>query len=69
MAVKKGTAMNVETSIADYFADIEDPRDTRNRKQPLINLLSIAILGVICGAVKWVDIERYGRAKQEFLGR
>lgn len=57
-----------ETSIFAYFADVEDPRTEKNRKHPLINLIGIAILGVICGADNWVDIERYGKAKQEWLG-
>lgn len=64
MAVKKGTAMLPETSILAYFAELEDPRIEKNQKHPLI---SIAILGVICGADSWVDIERYGNAKQEWL--
>lgn len=57
-----------ETSILTYFAELEDPRIEKNQKHPLINVISIAILGVICGADSWVDIERYGKAKQEWLG-
>jgi predicted transposase YbfD/YdcC len=68
MAVKKGTAMGPETSILAYFAELEDPRIEKNQKHPLINVMTIAILGVICGADTWVDIERYGKAKQEWLG-
>lgn len=67
MAVKKGTAMLPETSINAYFAEMDDPRIEKNQKHPLINLISIAILGVICGADTWVDIERYGNAKREWL--
>lgn len=68
MAVK-GTAMLPETSILAYFAELEDPRIEKNRKHPLINVIAIAILGVICGADNWVDIEGYGRAKQDWLGQ
>lgn len=57
-----------ETSIINYFAQLEDPRDERNRKHPLINVITIAILGVLGGADTWVDIERYGTSKQEWLG-
>ena len=56
-----------ESSIWTYFADLEDPRVERNRDHPLINILSIAILAVICGADTWVDIERYGVAKRAWL--
>lgn len=58
-----------ETSIFAYFADLENPRQAKNRKHPLINIIAIAILGVICGADHWVDIERYGKAKQAWLGQ
>lgn len=61
--------MQAETSILTYFEDLEDPRIEKNRKHPLINLIGIAILGVICGADNWVDIERYGQAKAEWLGQ
>lgn len=56
-----------ETSIVAYFAELDDPRIEKNQKHALINIVSIAILGVICGADTWVDIERYGHAKQEWL--
>jgi len=59
--------MTTETSILAYFEDLEDPRIERNRKHPLINVVTIAVLGVICGADNWVDIERYGKAKQDWL--
>lgn len=57
-----------ETSILAYFDELDDPRIEKNQKHPLINVISIAILGVICGADTWVDIERYGQAKREWLG-
>ena len=64
MAVKKGAAMLPETNILAYFADLDDPRVEKNRKHPLMNVITIAILSVICGADTWVDIERYGKAKR-----
>src|SRR5512143_981409 len=59
--------MMPESSILAYFGDLDDPQIEKNRKHPLINV--IAILGVICGADNWGDIERYGKAKQEWLGQ
>lgn len=56
-----------ESSILSYFDDLDDPRIERNRKHPLINIIAIAILGVLCGADTWVDIESYGKAKQAWL--
>src|SRR5688572_12855316 len=59
--------MFAETSIISHFAQLEDPRDERNRKHALVNIITIAILGVLGGADTWVDIERYGKSKQEWL--
>ena len=56
-----------ETTIMSYFADMDDPRTGQNITHPLINIVTIAILGVICGADGWVDIERYGNAKKAWL--
>lgn len=58
-----------KTTIMSYFSDIEDPRTGQNITHPLINIVTIAILGVICGADGWVDVERYGNAKKDWLSR
>lgn len=59
--------MNFEQSIMHYFGDVEDPRATEKVTHPLVNIVSIAILGTICGADDWVSIEMYGNAKKEWL--
>lgn len=56
-----------ETSLFHYLGELEDPRIEKNRDHPLINIMVIAILGVICGADSFVEIERYGKAKAEWL--
>ncbi len=35
----------------------------------LIDIITIAICAVICGADTWVDIETYGLAKKDWLGQ
>ena len=60
--------MSIETSVMSYFSDVEDPRTGKNITHPLINIVTIAILAVICGADGWTDVERYGKAKREWLG-
>jgi len=54
-------------SIADYFADMEDPRIDRTKQHKLIDIITIAICAVICGADTWVAIETYGKAKKNWL--
>lgn len=56
-------------SIADHFAQMPDPRVERTRRHKLIDIITIAICAVICGADTWVDIESYGQAKVEWLKR
>ena len=54
-------------TIADHFAHMTDPRVERSQRHKLIDIITIAICAVICGADTWVDIESYGRAKVKWL--
>ena len=56
-------------TIADHFAEMTDPRVERTRRHKLIDVITIAISSVICGADTWVDMESYGQAKLEWLKR
>lgn len=55
------------TSITVHFADLRDPRVERTRLHPLVNVLTIALLGVICGAEGWDDLAEFGQAKVDWL--
>ena len=54
-------------SISKHFAKVRDPRVERTKRHRLIDILVIAICGVICGADSWVDIELFGKSKLEWL--
>ena len=54
-------------TIADYFSAIDDPRIERSKQHKLIDIITIAICAVICGAEGWTDIETYGVTKYSFL--
>lgn len=54
-------------TISEHFATVADPRVERTKLHPLINVITIALCGMISGADDWVAIEVYGRAKQSFL--
>ena len=49
-------------TIADHFGDLEYPRIERTKHHQLIDIITISICAVICGADTWVDIESYGRS-------
>ena len=54
-------------SILEHFGELVDPRMERTKHHSLEKILVIALCGVICGANNWVDIENFGKAKQEWL--
>ena len=57
------------STLHDHFEGLIDPRLDRTKKHPLINILFIAICGVVCGAETWVSIERFGKLKFELLSK
>lgn len=50
-----------------HFEAIEDKRRGAGKRHKLIDILTIAICGIICGADDWSGIEAYGKAKEEWL--
>jgi predicted transposase YbfD/YdcC len=54
-------------SILEHFQELEDPRVVARCDHKLIDIIAIAICGVICSADTWEDIEAYGKAKEDWL--
>lgn len=54
--------------IQDHFANLTDPR-RRKVLYPLINIVTIAVCAVICGADDFVAIADYGRKKRKWLSQ
>lgn len=54
-------------TLVDHFANLTDPRIDRTKEHKLIDILTIAICGMICGADNWVAMEQYGKSKQQWL--
>jgi predicted transposase YbfD/YdcC len=55
------------TSISEHFARLTDPRTARGREHRLIDILTITLCAVICGADDWVAVATYGGAKEAWL--
>jgi len=55
--------------LAASFASLVDPRINRTKRHQLLDIVLIAICGVICGAEGWVDIEAFGKTKKTWLKR
>lgn len=56
-------------SIARHFAKLRDPRIRRGRRHRLIDIIVIAICGVICRADDWPEIELFARHREDWLRR
>ncbi len=54
-------------SIPTHFQVLDDPRLERTRRHDLLDIVAITICAVICGADSWVDVEKYGAAKHDWL--
>ena len=55
--------------LVEHLSEIDDPRIKRSQRHKLIDILTIAILAVICGADSWVGMESFGEAKLKWLKR
>ena len=55
------------TSISEHFGTLADPRDARKTEHRLVDILTITLCAVICGADDWVAVAMYGEAKQAWL--
>jgi predicted transposase YbfD/YdcC len=55
------------TSISTYFASLTDPRVDRTKEHRLVDIVTIALCAVLCGADSWVAVETFGRAKEGWL--
>jgi predicted transposase YbfD/YdcC len=55
------------TSISEHFATVTDPRAERGREHRLLDILTITLCAVICGADDWVAVATYGETKEAWL--
>jgi hypothetical protein len=56
-------------SIGEHFNDLADPRMEHTKHHRLLDIIAIAICGVIGDADSWVDLELSGRSREEWLKR
>jgi DDE_Tnp_1-associated len=53
--------------ITQHFVTITDPRLEHNKEHTLIDIIMIAICGVIAGCDSWVDIEDFGKDRSDWF--
>lgn len=54
-------------SLTEFFGDLEDPRRDQGQRHPLVSLIGIAIIGVLCGADEWTEVEEVAWLKADWL--
>ena len=54
-------------SFMEHFSDLKDPRDDKNKKHELMDILFLVIAAVISGAEGWEAIETFGQEKLRWL--
>lgn len=52
--------------LIEHFSGISDPR-ADNSQHVLVEIITIAVCGAICGANNWVEVELFGQAKHDWL--
>lgn len=53
--------------IQAYFRDLPDPRSGNALLHRLIDIVTIALCAVICGANEWTDVEEFGHTHEAWL--
>jgi predicted transposase YbfD/YdcC len=53
----------------EHFKDLDDPRVERTRKHPLVNIVFIAVCGVLSGANSFAAIEEFGTDRRSWFAR
>jgi DDE_Tnp_1-associated len=55
-------------TIRDHFTLLEDRRVERTKQHQLLDIITIALCAVICGADTWVDGDRVGPGQTTMAG-
>lgn len=58
----------IDNVLADHFSEVTDPRKERRKEHLLLDIIGLTICAVVCGADGFVGIERFGKAKRDWLG-
>jgi len=60
-------SQEARASIMEHFEEMPDPREATKIEHKLIDIITVTLCAVICGADGWVEVETYGKAKYEWL--
>ena len=58
-----------QSSLHKVFVSLPDPRKQRNQQYPAINIITIAICAILCGADDWIAVAMFGEARRPFFDK
>jgi predicted transposase YbfD/YdcC len=58
---------NAPRGLLRAFSQLKDPRVNRTKKHSLMDILTIAVCAIICGADGWVQVEEFGDCKKDWF--
>jgi len=58
-----------KTTLSEHFKTLADPRKIGMVSHQLIDIITIAVCAIICGAEDWVGVETFGKAKQHWFSQ
>ncbi len=61
--------MSGSADFLSHFSVLPDPRIDHTKKHNLVDILFIAICTIICGGETYIDMEEFGKAKEDWLAR
>ena len=62
-------ASNGSAAFHHHFQDLQDPRVARTRKHPLINIVFMAVCGILCGSNSFAGIHEFAIDRRNWLAR
>lgn len=60
-------AVSTLETLPEHFSTLEDPRADGGKRHLLLDIVTIAVAAVVCGADSWVEVELFGQTKQPWL--
>jgi predicted transposase YbfD/YdcC len=67
LTLYKKEELPMTATFIEHFSDLKDPRDDKNKKHELMDILFLVIAAVISGAEGWEAIETFGEEKLDWL--
>lgn len=69
VSTSTGPGFSPLEQLRERFSALVDPRVERTKLHQLLDIITIAICAVICGADDWVEVEQFGNDKLQFFER